>query len=113
MGMLVHSRRIRREAQRSVDMQEQQRRLSQIEMMEGTKAQLQMEKQRREAAEAEAKTASEAKEEESKKLVVMKEYQKELEKLLEEEKQAKRDEEIVRSVQSRVLNEEWEKRAEL
>ncbi|KAG8228698.1 hypothetical protein J437_LFUL008687 [Ladona fulva] len=36
-----------------------------------------------------------------------------LEKLLEEETQAKRDEEIVRALQARVLREEWEKREEL
>lgn len=36
-----------------------------------------------------------------------------LEELLEEETRAKRDEEIVRSLQARVLCEEWERREEL
>ena len=42
---MVLARRAKREAQRVVDIQEQQRRLSQIEIMEGTKAQLELEKQ--------------------------------------------------------------------
>ena len=33
----------------------------------------------------------------------------ELEQLLEEEKQAKRDEELVRTIQARMLTEEWER----
>jgi hypothetical protein len=37
----------------------------------------------------------------------------ELEALLSEEQQAKRDEEIVRNLQARVLREEWSKREEL
>jgi hypothetical protein len=36
-----------------------------------------------------------------------------LEELLEEETRAKRDEEIVRGLQARVLREEWERREEL
>ena len=36
-----------------------------------------------------------------------------LEELLEEETRAKRDEEIVRSLQARVLREEWDRREEL
>ena len=34
----------------------------------------------------------------------------ELEQLLEEEKQAKRDEELVRTIQARMLTEEWERK---
>ena len=36
-----------------------------------------------------------------------------LERLLEEEKQAKKDEEIVRTLQARILNEEWARRETL
>ena len=40
----------------------------------------------------------------------MEDIKSELESLLEEEKQAKRDEEIVRTLQARMLTEEWERR---
>jgi len=41
------------------------------------------------------------------------EVRRQLEKLLAEEIQAKKDEEMVRSLQARILSEEWEKREEL
>ncbi|XP_071450819.1 differentially expressed in FDCP 6 homolog [Hetaerina americana] len=67
--------------------------------VEEAKAQLQAEKTARLAAETQARELEDVKVK--------------LEKLLEEETQAKRDEEIVRALQARVLREEWEKREEL
>ncbi|XP_046390462.1 differentially expressed in FDCP 6 homolog [Ischnura elegans] len=67
--------------------------------VEEAKAQLQAEKTARLAAETQARELEDVKIK--------------LEKLLEEETQAKRDEEIVRALQARVLREEWEKREEL
>ncbi|CAH0390572.1 unnamed protein product [Bemisia tabaci] len=90
----------KRRRQREIDLEEKKRRSS---LFHDMGAQLQAEKLAREAAENKAKELKEAKE----KQVV------ELEHLLEEETQAKRDEEIVRNLQARVLREEWEKREEL
>ena len=43
----------------------------------------------------------------------MEKIREQLEKLLEEERQAKKDEEIVRTLQARILNEEWARRETL
>ncbi|XP_037076233.1 differentially expressed in FDCP 6 homolog, partial [Pollicipes pollicipes] len=74
--------------------EDDRRRLSQINIMDSTKAELE-------------------KAEEERKLAELEETRLELERLLQEEKQAKRDEELVRSAQSRVLRQEWEKREDL
>ena len=74
------------------------------------RAELEEEKAAREVAESQAAFLSKEKEKESLKLKELEDIHKELEQLLEEEKQAKRDEEIVRTLQARMLTEEWEKR---
>lgn len=77
------------------------------------RAQLQLERSARKAAEGQAKELEAVVLEESKRLTELQQIRSNLEKLLEEETQAKRDEEIVRALQARVLAEEWEKREEL
>ncbi|CAG9102959.1 unnamed protein product [Plutella xylostella] len=77
------------------------------------RARLQQEVRARLAAEAQAQELAEIAQQDNKKLEEMKNAQVTLEKLLQEETQAKRDEEIVRALQARVLAEEWEKREEL
>eukprot|EP00092_Neocalanus_flemingeri_P011175 GFUD01012038.1.p1 GENE.GFUD01012038.1~~GFUD01012038.1.p1 ORF type:complete len:586 (+),score=193.29 GFUD01012038.1:46-1803(+) len=89
------------------------RRLSHLDIVEQTRAELKVEKAAREEAESHAALLSEEKELESLKLKELEDIRKELEQLLEEEKQAKRDEEIVRTLQARMLTEEWEKREQL
>ncbi|KAJ2949257.1 hypothetical protein O0L34_g6210 [Tuta absoluta] len=78
-----------------------------------TKAKLQHEVRARLAAEAQAQELAEIAQKDNKKLEELKHAQAELERLLQEETQAKRDEEIVRALQARVLAEEWERREEL
>ncbi|XP_013145039.1 PREDICTED: switch-associated protein 70-like [Papilio polytes] len=78
-----------------------------------TRARLQSEVRARLAAEAQAQELAELSKKDSKKLEELKNAQAELERLLQEETQAKKDEEIVRALQARVLTEEWEKREEL
>ncbi|VEN63552.1 unnamed protein product [Callosobruchus maculatus] len=84
-----------------------------IQEMIRARAQLQQERNARQAAEGQAKELEAVVKEEAKKLTELEQLRVKLEKLLEEETQAKRDEEIVRSLQARVLAEEWEKREEL
>merc|ERR1711892_665464 len=86
------------------------RRLSHLDIVEQTRAELQVEKAARVEAESHAALLSEEKEIESLKLKELEDIRNELEQLLGEEKQAKRDEEIVRTLQARMLTEEWEKR---
>uniref|UniRef100_A0A023F3R7 Putative pleckstrin similarity domain protein n=2 Tax=Triatoma infestans TaxID=30076 RepID=A0A023F3R7_TRIIF len=90
----------RRQKQRKLDEAEDRRRSSLIHDMG---VQLQAEKMARVAAELQAKELKVAQEKQLS----------ELEALLQVETQAKRDEEIVRNLQARVLREEWEKREEL
>ncbi|XP_060866011.1 switch-associated protein 70-like [Metopolophium dirhodum] len=90
----------RRQKRRKAELQEKHRRSSIIHDMD---VQLQAEKQARAAMEIHAKELK----------VASEKHVEELECLLEEETQAKRDEEIVRNLQARVLREEWEKREEL
>ncbi|XP_054273736.1 differentially expressed in FDCP 6 homolog [Macrosteles quadrilineatus] len=90
----------RRRRQREAEVEEKRRRSSLIQDMG---RELQAEKMARVAAELQFQ---EVKIEKEKQL-------EQLEALLEEETQAKRDEEIVRNLQARVLREEWEKREEL
>lgn len=77
------------------------------------RAQLQYERNARQAAEGQARELEAVVKEESKRLNELEQIKIKLEKLLEEETQAKRDEEIVRALQARVLAEEWEKREEM
>jgi hypothetical protein len=87
-----------------------------------TRAELELEKEAREEAEAHAALLVQEKELEGRRLKELEVIpllllprpvqviRTELEQLLEEEKQAKRDEELVRTIQARMLTEEWEKR---
>ncbi|XP_074037889.1 switch-associated protein 70 isoform X2 [Leptinotarsa decemlineata] len=84
-----------------------------VQEMIRARAQLQQERNARQAAEGQAKELEAVVKEEAKKLTELEQLRVKLEKLLEEETQAKRDEEIVRALQARVLAEEWEKREEL
>ncbi|GBP46506.1 Switch-associated protein 70 [Eumeta japonica] len=77
------------------------------------RARLQQEVRARRAAEAQAQELAELAQQDNKKLEELKNAQTTLERLLQEETQAKRDEEIVRALQARVLTEEWERREEL
>ncbi|CAG0895002.1 unnamed protein product [Cyprideis torosa] len=106
-------RRREREIAKKKELEERERRRSQIDIMEKTKAELLAEKLAREAAEAEARHLQVEKEEGSKKVKELVELKTELERLLEEETQSRKDEEIVRNLQARVLREEWDKREEL
>ncbi|XP_039292628.1 differentially expressed in FDCP 6 homolog [Nilaparvata lugens] len=90
----------RRRRQRDADLEERRRRSS---LMHDMGAKLHAEKMARVAAELQAQEIKEVKEKEIEMLGTR----------LEEETQAKRDEEIVRNLQARVLREEWEKREEL
>jgi len=89
------------------------RRLSHMDIVEQTRAELLEEKAARAEAETNAAILTEEKELESRKLKELEDIREELQQLLEEEKQAKRDEEIVRTLQARMLTEEWEKREQL
>ena len=73
------------------------------------RAELEAEKAAREEAETHAALLTEEKELESRRRKELEDIKSELESLLEEEKQAKRDEEIVRTLQARMLTEEWER----
>jgi len=90
------------------------RRLSQDHVdradIEQTRAELELEKEAREEAEAHAALLTEERELEGRRLKELEVIRQELEEMLEEEKQAKRDEELVRTIQARMLTEEWEKR---
>lgn len=84
-----------------------------VQEMIRAKAQLQHERNARQAAEGQARELEAVVREESRRLTELEQIKDRLEKLLVEETQAKRDEEIVRALQARVLAEEWEKREEL
>jgi len=86
------------------------RRLSHVDIVKQTRAELELEKEAREEAEAHAALLTEERELEGRRLKELEIIRTELEQLLEEEKQAKRDEELVRTIQARMLTEEWEKR---
>merc|ERR1711935_652387 len=90
--------------------EELQRRLSDLNIVEQTRAELEEEKAMRVEAETSAAHLYEIREQETKRLKELEDIRNELEHLLEEEKQAKKDEEIVRGLQARMLTEEWERR---
>jgi len=78
-----------------------------------TQIQLEQEKQARVHAEVQAQTLQRQRVIEEKKMREMEKIREQLEKLLDEERQAKKDEEIVRTLQARILNEEWARRETL
>merc|ERR1719150_835791 len=83
---------------------------SRMSLMEGT---LEQEKQARALAEEHASTLMRQRVIEEKKMKELEKIKDQLEVCLEEEKQAKKDEEIVRQLQARVLEEEWGRRDQL
>ncbi|XP_055389294.1 differentially expressed in FDCP 6 homolog [Condylostylus longicornis] len=103
---LVTKRRSKRETEMKKRKEEELLRSNHVQEVQKAKIQLEKEKTARLAAEALAR-------EDSRRVAELEDMKQTLEKLLEEEIQAKRDEEIVRALQARVLAEEWEKREEL
>ncbi|KAB7502246.1 Switch-associated protein 70, partial [Armadillidium nasatum] len=95
------------------EVEEKIRRASQADIIEQTQAELVAERLARVEAEEAAREEAAARALEEKRVRELTSMRQELEKLLEQETQAKRDEEIVRNLQARVLREEWEKREEL
>eukprot|EP00095_Tigriopus_kingsejongensis_P012626 maker-scaffold407_size180809-snap-gene-0.29 protein:Tk12626 transcript:maker-scaffold407_size180809-snap-gene-0.29-mRNA-1 annotation:"differentially expressed in fdcp 6-like protein" len=75
--------------------------------------QLEVEREARANAEEKAATLVIQRELEGKKMMELEKIREQLEGLLDEERQAKRDEEIVRTLQARILNEEWARRETL
>jgi switch-associated protein 70 len=103
----------RRRKQREIENKRKCEEATKLEEAEKTKAQLEVEKLARRAAESQAKEMQAMAREDSRRVAELEDIKVNLEKLLVEEQQAKRDEEIVRALQARVLAEEWEKREEL
>ena len=110
---LLARRRKRREIEEKRRKEEEQLRLIHLKEAEVAKCQLEQEKQARQAAETQARELQITAREDSRRVAELEDVKITLEKLLSEETQAKRDEEIVRALQARVLAEEWEKREEL
>ncbi|ESO97449.1 hypothetical protein LOTGIDRAFT_231610 [Lottia gigantea] len=89
------------------------RNLQDQELLEKRRKELESEKLAREEIEAKLKEEEQLRLAEQERLRELQEIKADLEKLLEDERQAKRDEEIVRNLQSRILEEEFAKRKEL
>lgn len=106
-------RRAQREAGTLRMKEETLRRNSQSLEIQTTKERLKQEMEAREAADQKAKELQDCLEIHEIRAKEFLDVRNRLEKLLEEETSAKRDEEIVRNLQARVLKEEWEKREEL
>jgi len=103
---LAEERRVQRD-------EEVGRRVSNQDLVQQTRMELEAEKAARLQAESRALMLTQEKATEVKRMNELEVIREELERLLEEEKQAKRDEEIVRTLQARMLNEEWERREQL
>ncbi|XP_058458039.1 differentially expressed in FDCP 6-like [Malaya genurostris] len=107
----------RRKQQRELDLRKQQEeehlRSIHLKQLLETNVQLEQEKIARLAAETQARQFQEVAREDSRRVAELEDVKLCLEKMLEDEIQAKRDEEIVRALQARVLAEEWDKREEL
>ncbi|KAF2355770.1 hypothetical protein FHG87_013477 [Trinorchestia longiramus] len=93
--------------------EERIRRSSQADIIEQTQAELAAERTAREEAESLAQSEAVARAAEEERVVELTTLRQQLEALLQQETQAKKDEEIVRNLQARVLREEWAKREEL
>ncbi|KAL0274595.1 UNVERIFIED_CONTAM: hypothetical protein PYX00_002691 [Menopon gallinae] len=111
--MLANRRKLQRDAGTLKIKEETLRRKYQKQEMKSTKEKLKQEIEAREAADQKAKELQDSLEIHQNKAKELSDVLNRLEKLLKEETQAKRDEEIVRNLQARVLREEWEKREEL
>ncbi|XP_041456945.1 switch-associated protein 70-like [Lytechinus variegatus] len=108
-------RRAEEEAKKLIERQkeEEERRKVEEEERERQARELEELKKAYEDATKRAEIEERLKEEDRKRLAELEESLQQLELLLEEERQAKRDEEIVRALQARILSEETEKREEL
>ncbi|XP_077866862.1 uncharacterized protein LOC100369873 [Saccoglossus kowalevskii] len=106
-------RRQSRYGRRKKNEEEQKRRKEESEKMARQKEELENEKAARAEAEARAAELEALKEAEEKRLIELQELYDQLQQLLKEEQQAKRDEEVVRALQARLLDEETEKREQL
>uniref|UniRef100_A0A182IYD8 PH domain-containing protein n=1 Tax=Anopheles atroparvus TaxID=41427 RepID=A0A182IYD8_ANOAO len=109
----VNRRKQQRETEQRRRREEEQLRSQHLKKLEETHVQLEREKLARLAAESQARQYEAVAREDSRRVAELEDVKLCLEKMLEDEIQAKRDEEIVRALQARVLAEEWEKREEL
>lgn len=110
---LVARRRRKRDSVHQQRQQEELIRSKHLDEVEKTKILLEDEKLARIAAESQARALQIIAREDSRRVAELEDIKITLETLLQDETQAKRDEEIVRALQARVLAEEWEKRDEL
>lgn len=110
---MSQSRRSEEEEEEVKASEERMRRSSQADIIEQTQAELALERTAREEAECLAQSEASARAVEEERVVELQTLRQQLETLLQQEQQAKRDEEIVRNLQARVLREEWAKREEL
>lgn len=110
---LVARRRRKRDSVHLKKQQEELVRSKHLDEVEKTKILLEDEKLARIAAESQARALQINAREDSRRVAELEDIKITLENLLQDETQAKRDEEIVRALQARVLAEEWEKRDEL
>lgn len=110
---LSSTRRSQREIQKNKRTEEETLKFSHIKEAKVAKEQLERERKARLDAENQARQFKAVAMEDSRRVAELEDIKLTLEKLLEDETQAKRDEEIVRALQARVLAEEWEKREEL
>ncbi|EAT36497.1 AAEL011412-PA [Aedes aegypti] len=109
----VNRRKQQRELELRKRQEEERLRSIHLKQLEETNVQLEQEKLARLAAESQARQYEAVAREDSRRVAELEDVKLCLERMLEDEIQAKRDEEIVRALQARVLAEEWEKREEL
>jgi hypothetical protein len=110
---LLEKRQFARQEEKEREEEEHLRKASHADSLDQTKIQLEYEKQGRIVAEEHAATLQRQRVIEDKKMRELEKIREQLEIHLEEEKSAKKDEEIVRQLQARVLEEEWGRREQL
>merc|ERR1711976_1007824 len=110
---LLDKRKLARQEEKEREEEEGIRKASHADSLDQTKIQLEQEREARVLAEEHAATLVRQRVIEEKKMKELEKIREQLEKCLEEEKQAKKDEEIVRQFQARVLEEEWGRREAL
>jgi len=110
---LLDKRKLARQEEKEREEEEDNRKASHADSLDQTKIQLEQEKQARELAEEKTATLLRQKAIEDKKMRELEKIREQLETCLDEERQAKKDEEIVRQLQARVLEEEWGRREAL
>lgn len=109
----VNRRKQQRDLEQKKRQEEEKLRRIHLKQLEETNVQLEQEKLARIAAESQARQYEAVAREDSRRVAELEDVKLSLERMLEDEIQAKRDEEIVRALQARVLAEEWDKREEL